>query len=115
MNGKPEHIGFIGVGLMGHGIAQTILAAGYPVSVIAHTDRSPVEDLVTRGATEAMTLKELASKSSIIHICAPGSPEVEAIIEAILPTLQPGTIIVDCSTSDPKSTIMLAAKLKECD
>ena len=115
MNGKPEHIGFIGVGLMGHGIAQNILAAGYPVSVIAHTDRSPVEDLVTRGATEAMTLKELASKSSIIHICAPGSPEVEAIIEAILPTLQLGTIIVDCSTSDPKSTIMLAAKLKECD
>ena len=26
MNGKPEHIGFIGVGLMGHKIAQNILA-----------------------------------------------------------------------------------------
>ena len=39
---KSEKIGFIGVGLMGHGMAKNILRAGYPVTVIAHKNRVPV-------------------------------------------------------------------------
>ncbi|MCF6232971.1 MAG: NAD(P)-dependent oxidoreductase [Rhodobacteraceae bacterium] len=109
---KNEKIGFVGVGLMGHGMAKNIHAAGYPVSVIAHTNRKPVEDLVALGATEAATLADLAGASSIIHICAPGSPQVEAIVEALMPAMQPGTVIVDCSTSDPNSTARLAALLQ---
>lgn len=109
---KNEQIGFVGVGLMGHGMAKNIHAAGYPLSVIAHTNRKPVEDLVALGATEATTLADLAGASSIIHICAPGSPQVEAIVEALMPTMQPGTVIVDCSTSDPNSTTRLAAMLQ---
>ena len=107
-----EAVGFVGVGLMGHGMAKNILAAGYRLSVIAHTNRTPVEALVAQGATEATTLADLAANSSIIHICAPGSPQVEAIVEALLPVMQPGTVIVDCSTSDPNSTVTLAAKLE---
>ncbi len=107
-----EKIGFVGVGLMGHGMAKNILAAGYPVTVIAHSNRAPIEDLVARGATEAMSLAELAGNSTVIHICAPGSPQVEAIIEALVPAMQPGSVIVDCSTSDPNSTVTLAAKLE---
>ncbi|WP_298382742.1 NAD(P)-binding domain-containing protein, partial [Ruegeria sp.] len=37
-----ESIGFIGVGLMGHGMASNILKAGYPLHVIAHRNRTPV-------------------------------------------------------------------------
>ena len=107
-----EAVGFVGVGLMGHGMAKNILAADYRLSVIAHTNRTPVEALVAQGATEATTLADLAANSSIIHICAPGSPQVEAIVEALLPVMQPGTVIVDCSTSDPNSTVTLAAKLE---
>jgi len=106
-----EKIGFIGVGLMGHGMAKNLLAAGYPVTVIAHKNRAPVNNLVGLGATEADTLSELAGQSSVIHICAPGSPEVEAIVGQLLPTMAKGTVIVDCSTSDPTSTIGLAEKL----
>jgi 3-hydroxyisobutyrate dehydrogenase-like beta-hydroxyacid dehydrogenase len=108
-----EKIGFVGVGLMGHGMAKNILVAGYPVTVIAHSNRIPVEDLVAQGATEAASLEELAGNSTIIHICAPGSPQVEAIVDALLPAMRPGTVIVDCSTSDPNSTAALAAKLEE--
>ena len=113
MNAKTEQIGFIGAGLMGHGIAKNILAAGYRVSVIAHSNREPIEDLVSRGAHESKTLAELAQSSSIIHICAPGSAEVEKIMETLLPNLRPGSVIIDCSTSDPKSTMALSAKLEE--
>jgi 3-hydroxyisobutyrate dehydrogenase-like beta-hydroxyacid dehydrogenase len=108
-----EKIGFVGVGLMGHGMAKNILVAGYPVTVIAHSNRIPVEDLVAQGATEAASLEELAGNSTIIHICAPGSPQVEAIVDALMPAMRPGTVIVDCSTSDPNSTAALAAKLEE--
>lgn len=107
-----ENIGFIGVGLMGHGMAANILAAGYTVHVIAHRNRAPLEDLVGKGAYEATSLADLASKASIIHICAPGSPQVENIVAELLPNLQPGSVIVDCSTSDPTSTEKLAAQLE---
>ena len=109
---STEKIGFIGAGLMGHGMAANMLAAGYPVTVIAHRNRAPIDDLVGKGATEAGTLADLAAASTIIHICAPGSPQVEAIVAALLPDLQPGTVIVDCSTSDPTSTEQLARTLE---
>ena len=106
-----ETIGCIGAGLMGHGIAANLLASGYPVTTIAHRNRAPVDDLVAKGATEATSLAALATASTIIHICAPGSPQVEAIIAEILPHLTPGSVIIDCSTSDPVSTAALAATL----
>ena len=112
MSVKNEDIGFIGAGLMGHGMAKNILAAGYRLSVVAHSNRSSIDALVNQGATEAATLADLATNSSIIHICAPGSPQVEAIVAALLPVMQPGTVVVDCSTSDPNSTVSLAAKLE---
>jgi len=110
-----ENIGFVGVGMMGHGMAKNLLAAGYPVTVIAHANRAPVENLVGKGAREAATLAELAGASSIVHICAPGSPEVEAIVDALAPAMAPGSVVVDCSTSDPNSTIALAGRLAAGD
>jgi 3-hydroxyisobutyrate dehydrogenase-like beta-hydroxyacid dehydrogenase len=106
-----EHIGFVGIGLMGHGMAKNIRAKGYPLTAIAHRNRAPLDDLVAQGATEAASLGDLAAASTIIHICAPGSPQVEAIVADLLPGLRPGTVVVDCSTSDPGSTVALAATL----
>ncbi|MDA8685346.1 NAD(P)-dependent oxidoreductase [Planktomarina temperata] len=113
MNNTAETIGFIGVGLMGHGIAKNLLAAGYPVYVLAHRNRAPVEDLLSKGAKEVKTLADMARNTTVIHICAPGSPEVEAIVVELLPDLRPDTVIIDCSTSDPNSTARLAVRLAE--
>jgi 3-hydroxyisobutyrate dehydrogenase-like beta-hydroxyacid dehydrogenase len=106
-----ERIGFVGVGLMGHGMAKNILAGGYPLTVIAHRNRGPVEDLVAQGAGEAGSLAALAAASDIVFLCAPGSPQVEAIVESLMPSLAEGAVIVDCSTSDPVSTGALAGRL----
>jgi len=113
MNNTAETIGFIGVGLMGHGIAKNLLAAGYPVYVLAHRNRAPVEDLLSKGAKEVKTLADMARNTTVIHICAPGSPEVEAVVAKLLPDLRPDTVIIDCSTSDPNSTTRLAARLAD--
>ena len=106
-----ERIGFVGVGLMGHGMASNILKGGYPVTVIAHRNRAPVEDLVARGAAEAGSLADLAGASDVVFVCAPGSPQVEAIVAELAPSLPAGSVLVDCSTADPVSTEALAARL----
>ena len=108
-----ETIGFVGVGLMGQGMAKNLLAAGYPLSVIAHRNRAPVEELVAQGASEADSLEELGAASSVVHICAPGSPQVEAIVSTLMTAMKPGSVVVDCSTSDPTSTLALAKKLQD--
>lgn len=103
-------VGFVGVGLMGHGMASNILKAGHPLTIIAHRNRGPVDDLLKRGAREASDLNELAAASSIVFICAPGSPQVEAIVEDLVTGLAEGSVVIDCSTSDPVSTAKLAAQ-----
>ena len=40
-----ERVGFIGVGLMGHGMAKNIVEKGFSLTVLAHRNRDPVEDL----------------------------------------------------------------------
>ncbi|CTQ48385.1 NAD(P)-dependent oxidoreductase [Jannaschia donghaensis] len=107
-----EKIGFVGVGLMGHGMAASLMQAGYPMCVIAHKNRGPVEDLVSKGATEADDLDALAKASDVVHICAPGSPQVEGIVATLIANMAPGGVIVDCSTSNPVSTEMLAARVE---
>jgi 3-hydroxyisobutyrate dehydrogenase-like beta-hydroxyacid dehydrogenase len=107
-----ETVGFVGLGLMGHGIAKNIMQGGYPMHVIAHRNRAPVDDLVSKGAVEAASLADIAKACTVIHICAPGSPQVEAIVEGMLPHMQKGAVIVDCSTADPTSTVKLSAMLE---
>ena len=109
---SQEHIGFVGTGLMGHGMAKNIVEKGYPLTVTAHRNRSAVEDLVARGATEA-SLEDLASRSTIVFLTLPGSPQVSEAVARMTPHLKPGSVIVDCSTSDPTVTERLAADLGE--
>jgi hypothetical protein len=112
---STETIGFIGVGLMGHGMAKNIVEKGYPLTVMGHRNRAPVEDLLKRGAKEAKSAKEIGAASSIVFLCVTGSREVEAVVrgaDGLVAGLKPGSIIVDCSTSDPTSTMALAEELK---
>lgn len=113
MTQSVEPVGFIGIGLMGHGMARNIVGKGYPLTVIAHRKRAAVEDLVAQGAVEATSLAELAGRCSVIFLCLTGSPEVAATVAALKPHLARGSVIVDCSTSDPTVTLRIAAELAE--
>lgn len=111
---KPT-IGFIGVGYMGHGMAKNIVEAGYPLVTLAHRKRDAVDDLIQRGATEAKSPKEIAEQSDIIHLCVTGSPQVEANIRGetgLLAGLRKDAVIIDCSTSDPVSTLTLKDEIE---
>ena len=109
---SKERIGFVGVGLMGHGMAKNIVEKGYPLTVLGHRNRAPVEDLIKRGAKEAKSARELAEASDIVFICVTGSAEVEAVVRGGLKDgLKRGSVVVDCSTADPVSTMALVAEL----
>ncbi|WP_238367486.1 NAD(P)-dependent oxidoreductase [Mesobacterium pallidum] len=115
MSDKPT-IGFIGVGLMGHGMAANILGAGYPLVVKGNRNRAPVEDLVAKGATEAASPREMAAQCDVIHICLSNSPQVEGVFhgdDGLLAGARPGLIVVDASTADPNSTLALAEALAD--
>lgn len=113
MSEKNETIGFVGVGLMGHGMAKNLLEKRYPLTIIGHRNREPIDDLLTKGASEARTITELGAASSTVHICAPGSPQVENIVAELLDGMASGGVIIDCSTSDPVSTERLAKQAAE--
>jgi 3-hydroxyisobutyrate dehydrogenase-like beta-hydroxyacid dehydrogenase len=113
---KPR-IGFIGVGLMGHGIARNLVDKGFPLCVRPHRNRAPVDDLLGRGAREAKTYADVARSSDIVFLCVTGAPQVEEAIagaEGIVGAARAGMIVVDTSTSEPSTTArlrdLLAAK-----
>jgi 3-hydroxyisobutyrate dehydrogenase-like beta-hydroxyacid dehydrogenase len=110
-----ENVGFIGLGSMGHGMAKNVVEKGFPLTIMGHRNRAPVEDLIKRGAVEAKSLAEVAERSRIVCLCVTGSTEVEAIVRGpngLKATLKPGSIVVDCSSSDSTSTTALAAELQ---
>lgn len=107
--------GFIGVGVMGHGMASCLLKAGYPVHVIAHRNRQPVDDLVSKGANEAGNYAELVMASDVIFLCVSNSRVVGQVIEALRPELRSGMMIVDMGTSSPDSSRAVYSTLAELD
>lgn len=108
-----ERVGFVGLGFMGHGMAHNILAKGYPLAVVAHRRREAVDDLLAKGAAEAASPAALAEASDVVVLCLTGSPQVEEVVQAMLFGLRAGSVIVDCSTSDPVSTERLGALLHQ--
>ena len=108
-----SRIGFIGAGFMGHGMASRLMQAGHSLTVIAHKNRAPIDDLVAKGAREAPSLTGLVKDQDAIFICVTGTRQVESTLAAIGPALTPGQIVVDTGTSIPDSTVRLAAELAE--
>lgn len=112
---KPERVGLIGVGLMGHGIGKNILGKGYALNVLAHRNRGPVDDLVAKGAKELKSPKEIAAASDLIITVVANSTQLEDIVfrdDGILAGLHAGMVMADCTTAMPDSTLNIAAAIK---
>src|SRR5258705_565395 len=107
-----QRIGFIGLGLMGHGMAANLARKGFPLAVKVNRDRSRLADILAAGAKECATNAEVARRSDVVVICVTGSPQVEDIVlgaDGVLGAAREGLLVIDTSTSEPGST----AKLRE--
>lgn len=114
--GKAARIGFIGLGMMGRGMARNLVAKGFETAVLGNRNRAPVDDLVARGAREGRNPADVAGASDIVFLCVTGSPQVEAIVngpDGLLSGARKGLVVVDCSTSEVDSTERIHAAFAE--
>src|SRR5512140_2936763 len=109
---QHEQLGFIGLGIMGYPMADNLLKAGHALTVYNRT-RHKAEPLASAGAHVAQTPADVARRARVIFICVGGSADVREVCENMLPAVQPGSLIADCSTIAPKESRMLAAQFRE--
>jgi len=104
-------IGFIGVGLMGAGMASCLLAAGHPLAVLPHTNRSPIEDLLAKGAIEAANALELLRGCDVLMTCVPNADVIADLADELVRHFAAGQMWIDTSTSRPETSAQLARDL----
>ena len=111
---KMMTVGFLGLGLMGHGLARNVQRAGHPVTLLVRSDeaRKRVADLMDAGATAVSTARDLAANVDVMVICVTGAPDVEELVlgeNGLLESLKAGSTVIDCSTSLPETSRRIAA------
>ncbi len=94
-----ERIAFLGIGTMGHGLAESALRAGLPTTV---WDRHPerTRDLAERGAEVAATAAEAVRQAGIVVTMVPDAAAVISVArdQGMLAALPPAAIWVQMST-----------------
>jgi len=113
MNQKPI-VGFIGLGFMGHGMAKNILKGGHELWVKGRSNRRPIESLISMGAREASTPRDMAARCDVVHLCLSNSQQVEDVLRGeygVFSGARNGLFVIDSSTADPSSTLKLAEEL----
>jgi 3-hydroxyisobutyrate dehydrogenase len=110
-----ERIGFIGLGIMGRGMAANLLKAGFPLTVWNRTT-TRMQELVAEGAHAGASPADVAERSDIVVICVSDTPDVQEVIlgeRGVIHGARPGSLVIDCSTISPKATREIADKLAE--
>ena len=109
-----SRIAFIGIGAMGEPMATNLLRKGFEVTVVKHRRPGPCARLQALGAKVATTPAQAAEGCNIAVLSLPTSREVQEVVagpDGLLAAAAPGTVIVDCSTSNPESTRRLHQQL----
>jgi len=110
-----KKIGMVGIGMMGHGIATNILKHGYELAVLEHPGNQPLDTLKAGGARTFASAADLAARSDVVILVLTGSPQVEAVLTGpggVLQGLRPGSVVIDCSTAIPSSTVRMAGAVE---
>ncbi len=110
-----ERIGFIGLGIMGQGMAANLLKAGFELTVWNRTI-TRMQDLVAQGAHAGASPADVAARSDVVVTCVSDTSDVQAVIlgeHGAIHGVRPGALVIDCSTISPQATREMAAALAE--
>ena len=108
-------IGFIGLGIMGSGMATNLLKAGFPVKVYNRT-KSKTEPFAKMGAEVASSPAEAASGSDVVIAIVTDGPDVEQVLfgeEGVVKGARKGSVFVDMGTNSPDYARSFAKRLAE--
>lgn len=110
-----QRVGFIGLGIMGRGMAANLLKAGFSVTVWNRTI-ARMDELVAQGAHAGASPADVAERSDIILTCVSDTPDVQAVVlgeGGVIHGARPGSLLIDCSTISPQATREIAAALAQ--
>lgn len=96
-------IGFIGLGLMGAGMAANLQKAGHQL-IVSDVRREAAAAHLAAGATWAATPKEVAAQCEVIFTSLPGPREFEAVAlgkDGALEGMKAGSALYDLTTNAP--------------
>ena len=96
---KPR-VAFLGLGLMGGGMARRILGAGFPLAVF-NRNAEKSKPFATAGATVAATPRAAATSAQFVVSMVADDVASRALwlgADGALAGLQPGAILIECST-----------------
>jgi 3-hydroxyisobutyrate dehydrogenase-like beta-hydroxyacid dehydrogenase len=102
-------VGFVGAGLMGAPMVRRLIEAGHDVVV---SSRDPGR-LADSGWPVVGSPAEAADGAAVVCSIVPDSPEVTAVVDSVLKSAAPGTVIVEMSTISPATARRLAARCSE--
>src|SRR5690606_35869282 len=108
MTQSKKAIGLVGAGLMGSGIAASLLRNGYPLLILEHEGNQPLQPLMAAGAATCASVSTLAAQSDIVILCVTGTPQVEAVLfgdDGVLKGLRPGATVIDCRSEEHTSEL----------
>lgn len=113
--GKTKTIGFIGLGIMGRPMANNLIKEGYTL-VVYDIVKDFVDDVVSRGAKEGTSLKDVAMQSDVIITMLPSMEVLREVVfgkDSILDGAKEGTTIIDMSSVAPALSKEIAIKAKK--
>jgi 3-hydroxyisobutyrate dehydrogenase-like beta-hydroxyacid dehydrogenase len=106
---KPV-IAFLGIGLMGKPMATRLLQAGYPVAAWNRT-RGKADELAPLGATVFEQAADAVRQADLVITMLEAGPIVAQVVDAALPGLRRGALLIDMSSTRQSEARALHAKL----
>jgi len=101
-----ERIAYLGLGIMGSGMAASLTEAGYPVTVWNRTAER-TDPLVKMGAKKASSPAEAVMDVNVVMYCLSNDDAVESVLhsdDGVLEGVHSGQIAVDMSTVHPDTS-----------
>jgi 3-hydroxyisobutyrate dehydrogenase-like beta-hydroxyacid dehydrogenase len=112
---SKKRIGFVGLGLMGSGMARNLIAAGFPL--VGHdVDRNKVEAITKAGGRKVESPEQMPAQVDVIILSLPNSHVVNGVVNdslRLFETGRRGLILIDTTTADPILSEGLAERLRE--
>src|SRR6185295_1040312 len=108
-------VGFIGLGMMGGGMAMNVRKAGHEVTVY-DVRREVAKPLLDAGAAWAETIADLARAVDVVFTSLPGPKEMQEVgvgEGGLLSAMRAGSVWLDLSTNSPTVVRKVAARFKE--
>jgi 2-hydroxy-3-oxopropionate reductase len=106
-------IGYIGLGLMGSGIARNLMKAGHTL-IVHNRSRAIVDQFAQEGAIPATSPREVAAQSEFVFTNLPDTPDVEQVVlgpDGVIEGAHEGLIAIDNSTIKPEAARRIADEL----